>query len=504
MNDYDLLRAELLRRKLGRGKKDLWQDSEFAAQARFLNDKHRWKALLCPRRAAKSFTAGLDLMNGALNIPNFNGLYISLTFDSAKEIMWEPVVKVVDAAQELGFQFNETRLIATAPGGGRFRLFGADATEGEIKKVLGGKYHKVYVDEAGSFKQDVGQMFSKYIRPALTDYQGSCCLLSTPTDFTKGLYYDITKAAPEKASPYKNGEWKVYHWHPRDNPFVARQWEEDHASLLAANPLVVNTPAYQQMWQGRWMVDTDALVYKFAPARNVCPVLPKGYEWNYVIGVDLGWRDATAMTVLAWSETNQTTYVVHSEAASEMDFTLTANRIKQLMKRFRTEVAVIDGASAQGVEEMIARHGVPLTRAEKTGKADFQRLLNADLLTERLMVVDGAGTAGLRKEWSELIWEPKARAAIPPRFVEHPGLDNHRSDAALYAWRWTYSHGSKHQSQESVDVARREHEEEIAKALAREAVRNRDKDEAGGWDSSDGGLNPFGEQGSGEAWNGQE
>ena len=459
-NDRILAAAELRRRlELGQVSHTLF-DWAFPKQRAFLEDRSRFKALFCPRRSAKTFTAGLDLVEGARRDPKFNGLFAGMTFDSVRSTFWIPVV--CELWDRLGWPqdaLNHSRLEAVAPSGGRFRCVGADATPREMKKILGGKYDRIHLDEVAAWKNDVRGMVDKDLRPTLTDKLGTLCLDSTPSDLTKGLFYDITTG--------KEPGWSVHRWHPLDNPHVAKQWEIDHAALIAGNPLIVNTPAYKQMWQGEWCVDSDALVYKFSPYRNVTERLPDG-RWTYVMGVDLGWDDPTAFVVLAYGDFSPTTYVVHAECEQHLDFTATAQRIRHLQAKWGIDVVVIDGASAQGVEEMIARHGLSLMRAEKQGKYDSQKLLSSDLLSERLFLLRGP-TKGLQDELAQLIWDPNALARVPPKWVEHPRLPNHQADAMLYAWRYCYAHVARpaHEAPALPQPGNEEHERMFQHALFR-------------------------------------
>ena len=435
----------------------------FPQQRAYVEDPARLKAVLCPRRAAKTYTIGIDAAQGLETVPGFNALYLGLYFDTARTVMWEPVLKDINRRLDLKWEMNETRLEVKSRMGGRLKLFGADAKPEEIRKALGNKYDRIYIDEAGSFRQDLRKMFEQSLRPTLIDRAGTLGLFSTPTDLTKGYYYDITTGA-EKG-------WSLHRWTPRDNPHVRQRWEEDHDDLVRNNPLVVNTPSYKQMWLGQWCVDDSALVYKFSPVRNSCFALPSG-SYTYVMGVDLGWSDATAWVVCAYSETEKCLYVVHAESESGLDFTAVAQRIKHLQSRFQVTTVVIDGASAQGVEEMMARHGLGLVRAEKSGKADYQRLLNSDFIQERIKLLE-YGTEPLRDELTTLIWDERALAKVPPKYVEHPSLPNHACDALLYAWRYTYAYLGV-PAAPKVDPDEAEHKAMFQRAVDRQGKKERE------------------------------
>ena len=335
----------------------------------------------------------------------------------------------------------------------------------------------VIVDELAMFNQDPEDLVDKYIRPSLIDRQGTLILESSPSDFAKGYFYELTKDLPEEPSMTvrvnKTAKWHVYRWTPRENPFIKDSWEREHQEMLTNNPLIVETPAYKQMWLGHWCIDDDALVYKYSEARNVAGSLPHR-DYQYVLGIDLGWSDPTAFTVLAWAEHKRTAFVVHSHAKAEMDFTEVAHEIRRLQALYQPVATVIDGASRQGVEEMIRRHGLGLLMAEKQGKFDHQKLMNAEMVQGRIQVIAGCAQ-GLVKEWSELVWWADKLRLTPPRYVEHPRLNNHESDACLYAWQYTHTYLSKERViAQGLEAERARHIEE---ALARQVRRDREQDD---------------------------
>src|SRR5882762_7287069 len=64
-------------------------DPAFPAQTAFISDPSKLKVVLCTRRSGKSYGAGLYLYQQAYETPGASCLYIALTRDSAKKIMWK-------------------------------------------------------------------------------------------------------------------------------------------------------------------------------------------------------------------------------------------------------------------------------------------------------------------------------------------------------------------------------------------------------------------------------
>jgi hypothetical protein len=76
-----------------------------------------------------------------------------------------------------------------------------------------------------------------------------------------------------------------------------------------------------------------------------------------------------------------------------------------------------------------------LTPAQKQGKADFIEIMNGDFISGYIKIHRKLGV-GLMDELQALVWDERAF----PRREEHPGCDNHMTDALLYSWRHCYQY----------------------------------------------------------------
>ncbi len=407
-----------------------WFKDSFPAQKAFVTDPNPFKVAHCARRAAKSYSAGLGMYIRAYDNPGVKCFYVTTTLGEARNIMWDDVIKKI--ADDFGFKegtdifFNEARLEARLSNGSILKLMGMDANPKQKRKLLGGKYKLVVLDEVAFFQNDIEEAITKAIIPALADHRGELWLISTCSDNTRGLFYELTKGAPGMINGYS-----VHRWSWKDNPHTRTQVQETIDRLIANNPLVVNTSAFKQHYLNEWYIDEKNLVYRFDKELNTITELPKLTSW--MLGVDLGLYDATAFVVGGWNDTDKTLYIVEAAKESGLDFTDVANRIHYYQSRFKTDLVVIDGANAQGVEEMQRRHGLSLENAQKKAKWDYIRLMNADLQTGRIKLHrQNAKLLGL--EWEQLTKDPHSR--VPK---ENPSADNHLADACLYLWRESYS-----------------------------------------------------------------
>ena len=87
------LLTEVAARRLAKGATRVTEflDPNFPAQTAFISDPAKLKVALCTRRSGKSYGAGRYLYQEAYRTPGVRCLYIALTRDSAKKIMWKDV-----------------------------------------------------------------------------------------------------------------------------------------------------------------------------------------------------------------------------------------------------------------------------------------------------------------------------------------------------------------------------------------------------------------------------
>lgn len=407
-------------------------DPEFHQQTDFIKDPSKLKALFCTRRAAKSYTAGLYLVKEALESPGCNCLFIGLTRDSAKGIIWKDILKEIDRKNDLGIVFNETALTATLPNGSVIWVTGVDAEADEMNKLLGRKYKLAVVDEGSMYGIDLRLLIYGILKPAMADLEGTICIMGTASNITEGLFFDITTG--------KEAGWKLFTWTAHDNPHVARQWKAELDDIAKNRPAFMETALFKQWYLNQWVIDEDAKVYKFNRFRNLADRLPGDVlDWHHVLGLDLAHSpDSTAFVVGCYHESSPILFYRHVFKATKMDITDVAQKVKELDAIFHFEVKVVDGANKQAVAELNNRHGLSLIPADKTGKVDFITLMNDDMIQGSVKCLPG--TEPLQEEWLKLVWQTDANGKVKEPKKENPLIHNDLSDGALYLWRYCYSY----------------------------------------------------------------
>jgi hypothetical protein len=427
-------------------------------QRTFVTDKATLKAALCTRRAGKTTGAAYAIVHAAHEYDDALIPYVTITRENAQKVMWHEL-KLLNRRWQWGVTFNESTLTATFPNGSRVWLLGAKDKD-DIERLRGSKYPLAVLDEAASFGPHIEELLLAVIIPALSDYDGTMLLIGTPGSIPNGLFFRVTTGAPGTEG------WSVHKWTQQDNTFLPES-ARDLETIRGKLGLDVSDPRWRREYLGEWVLDDHSLVYKFSWGRNTYTALPENIDWNFCLGVDLGFEDDTAFVVGAYSEHSPVFYVVETYAEQHMDITSVAARVKALEERYVFSRKIVDaGALGKMIkEELASRHGVYLDPAEKKNKLGFIEQINSDFLMGRVLIPEGEEE--LINELTTLPWHPEKRE-------EHPKYKNHRADALLYAWR-----DSRHYvgSTPEVDSRTREQirEDEYEARLARQYAEGEER-----------------------------
>ena len=410
-----------------RNQKD-WFKTSFKQQTAFILDPAPLKAALCTRRAGKSYGMGIYAFKTAYENPGVSVVIIGLTRSSIQSIYFKDIMHTLDRQFNLGSVVNKSELTWTLPNGSVIYFCGADSSEEEMKKLLGRKFKLVIIDESSMYSTiNLRELVYDILKPATSDYRGQIAMIGTPSNRIKSLFYDITTG--------KEPGWATHQWNAADNPHMKEQFADEIAFFRQHNPDIEKTAGFQQHYLGLWVTDPEARVYQYSQDRNSESFdPPKNY--HYVLGIDLGYNDATSFVLCAWSYEDPILHIVKAEKKSGMILSDVAEKINVYQRRYKVNTMVIDGASKQGVQELCIRYELPLIIAEKAGKRDFIELMNDEFITKKIMV--GSDAECLLEEWDALIWDEDKKAK--GQWEELRSCENHAADAALYAWRWCYNY----------------------------------------------------------------
>lgn len=478
----------------------------FPEAAAFFNDDSQLAAAIDSRRAGKTRGLCRDMIRDIITIPGYRGLYINSTRGEAERLAWygnrNDGMAALAEQFKLGIKTDQTDLtLHYKPTDGWIYLRGAD-DEAELRKALGGAYHKVYFDEAQKIPPKLGISIREVFMPALLDFGGIFRLTGTPSRQMSGLFYDITR--PDKDKRLQG--WNVYHWTLLSNPYFGRAklvrgrwhvvWRENDtivsgphtegelASAIASarwqNGVIglqkllggergapIDSPIMQREAFGRWVHEDAAYVYVvhkvpasellYAPTRlrpDGFPDIKRALEdlpydhkeaW-FSLGVDIGWYpDPFAFTLWSWHRHDPKLY----EVASWKKNYLTSDEQRDVILAVQAQVHIglivadAGGPAKPAVKgwskEWVERYGLPIHEADKAQKHTFIDVMNADILGGNLALREPPPSGGgLYEEMSQLQWSAVVSAS--GRQVEDPTLANDICDSSLYSHRHSHQY----------------------------------------------------------------
>lgn len=350
----------------------------FDKQLAFIQDPNPFKTAVCSRRSGKTVSCAADLIDTALMNQDTVSLYVTLSRNNAKKIIWPELLKINRLYDLKGIPDN-TELSIKFPNESMIYCSGAkDRTE--IEKFRGLPVKKAYVDECQSFRDHIGSLIDDILAPALMDYAGSLCLIGTPGPIPAGYFHDCSVSS---------SNWSHHSWTFWDNPFIASKSGMSHQALLdrelKRRGVLANDPTIQREWFGKWILDSESLLIHYDEQKNHFETLPQNKKWIYILGIDLGFVDADALAVLAWCESDPSTYLVEECVVDKQGISELVEQIQKLNKKYDISKMVIDegGLGKKIAEEIRRRHHVPVQPADKARKMENIALLNDALRSNR-------------------------------------------------------------------------------------------------------------------------
>lgn len=359
------------------------KDFLFDKQLHFVNDPRPFKIAVCSRRSGKTVACAADLIDTALATKEVVCLYITLSRNNAKKLIW-PELKKINRKYKLGGAEDATELSMTFPNGSIIYCSGAK-DQGEIEKFRGLALKKVYIDECQSFREYIKELIDDILSPALLDYAGTLCLIGTPGPIPAGFFAEVAGVVPDKAK--ESEAWAKHGWTFFDNPHIEAKSGLTHDKLidreLRRRGVKIDDPSIQREFYGRWVLDSDSLWIHYQKDLNDYVSLDPKHQYTYIMGIDLGFNDADAIAILAWSETDPNTYLVDELIVPKQGISELVDQVKHFADQYKVSKMVIDegGLGKKIAEEMRRRHHIPVQAADKARKQENVAFLNDTLRT---------------------------------------------------------------------------------------------------------------------------
>jgi phage terminase large subunit len=382
ISDKALIKAQAKRQKVAKELKAFnLADHLFKEQLDFVRDASPNKIAVCSRRSGKTVACAADLVYTCINNPDVVCLYVTLSRNNAKKIIWKEI-KDLNRKYELKGVPNLSELSYTFPNGSVIYLSGAKDTS-EIEKFRGLAIKLAYLDEAQSFRAHIKELIDEVLSPALMDYSGTLVLIGTPSPIPVGFFHD--------AFTSEKSNWSNHHWTFWNNPFIIKKSKVTHQQMLdrelKRRGVTADDPSIQREWFGKFTLDSDALLLHYDAQKNNFENLPViiPEKYHYIMGIDLGFDDADAIAILAYSDVSPMTYLVEEKVVAQQGITELVKQIEEMRNKYDITKMVIDqgGLGKKIAEELRRRHSIPVQEADKARKMENIAFLNDSLRTGR-------------------------------------------------------------------------------------------------------------------------
>lgn len=424
--DKDLILQELLQRS---GADFDLSKLCFPQQLAFILDPAKFKTLVTPRRSGKTMGDALALLASARMFPKSVSLYITLSRNNAKKIIWPALIEM-NREHVLGGEANESDLSMKFGNGSVIYLTGAKDKK-EIEKFRGLPIRRAIIDEAQAFPEFIKELIDEVLVPATFDTGGDIILTGTPRPVPSGYFHE---AAHSPA-------WAHHGWQMSDNPWILAKTGRTAQQIVAdeckRKGVTLDDPTIQRECFGRWVMDLNSLVFRYNPDLNHFGDLHQVGKWEYILGVDIGFHDADAIAVIGWGPNSPTSFLVQEVIKSKQGITELAKELDELVTKYNPMRIVMDtgGLGRKVAEELRKRFAIPIIAAEKTRKFEYIELLNDAMRTQKFNAKKDSRFAHdcFLVEWDRQGDKPKVKDSF------HSDI----CDAVLYAfreslhWLWT-------------------------------------------------------------------
>jgi PBSX family phage terminase large subunit len=282
------------------------------------NNKARYKILRCGRRTGKTYFIILDSIKQCIKYSNLSMAYVGLTYNHAKDVVWEDYMKLTDGMLEYK---NSSELTLRFINGSRIKLYSWDS----VDNMLGKKYHKVYLDEA-AVARNLKQAWNDVIEPTLLDYHGEAWFTSMPRG--KGQFKQLIDESKNK------DDWQDFHFTSYDNTSIP-----DIAIDLDRKRKDIAPSVFAQQYLAEF-TDLEGRIYTEFVRDNAlreCPFEPERYGFS----LDFGYNHPLAAYVYAISKDDKV-HVLKELYMRKLDDKMRTNAIKNLTANYNIDIAVAD------------------------------------------------------------------------------------------------------------------------------------------------------------------
>jgi hypothetical protein len=376
------------------------------------NPKYRFVVAAVSRRVGKTLIA--NIVGHLLTlVPDTHVLIVSPNY-ALSSISFEEQRKLLNHHKIELTRDNAKDRILELSNGSTIRM----GSVSQIDSVVGRSYSLIIFDEA-ALTSEGQEAFEIALRPTLDKPNSKAIFISTPRGrnnwFSTYWHYGFN-SIPAFA------KWVSIHADYRENP---RASEEDINEARATMP----ASRFSQEFEASFSV-FEGQIFKF-DHKCIMPV----DRWEHlerIMGLDIGFKDPTAMLVLGYDYDSQTFYALDEFQQANMTTDQYAVECKTLEDKYDVQMIFIDSAAQQTRYDWAVNHDISTINATKSV---LDGIAYVQMIVEQGKLIVDPKCVHLLAALDQFRWDPKETL-----ITEKPVHDkySHMADAlryALYSYR---------------------------------------------------------------------
>jgi phage terminase large subunit len=346
-----------------------------------INDPtYRFVVAALSRRTGKTFISNL-IAHAITLIPGSSILIMAPNYSLA-QISWDIQRKIVkDFGIEVAKANSKDRILELE-NGSMVRM----GSISQVDSVVGRSYDLILFDEC-ALNNDGQDAFNVQLRPTMDKPNSKAIFISTPRGHN--WFYDFYQRGWSDDPKWKR--WASIKSTVEDNPRASLEDVQDARQGLSKAEFEQEYYCSFNAMQGLvWEFNRDNII----KIDNIDP------SWEVICGLDVGFRDHTAL-VVAMTD-GQNVYIVDEYFSAEKATSIHAIKIKELIEKYDADFVFIDHSAAQTKADLAYDYDISCANANKSK-------------------LDGIGYVSSLIDWDRVFVDPKCVHVID-------SLNNYRWD----------------------------------------------------------------------------
>lgn len=308
------------------------------------NPKYRFGCAALSRRQGKTFIANVigqvvSLVPGSnilVMAPNYNLSQIS--FDLQRQLIKRFGIEVV--------KDNAKDRVIELINGSTIRI----GSVNQVDSCVGRSYDLIIFDEAAL--TDGMDAFNVALRPTLDKPNSKAIFISTPRG--KNNWFSVLY---DRGFSNKFPEWFSVKATYKDNPRMTQSDVDEARRSMSEAEFRQEYEADFSIFEGKIWNLKDNCIQQFEDRDKRIDVFA---------GLDLGYKDSTAMVVIKYSWDEDLFYIVDEFKEAEKTTDKIAENVKRLMEKWEIDQIYIDSANQQQRFDLAQLYDVPTMNAKKS------------------------------------------------------------------------------------------------------------------------------------------